>query len=53
MRDWPNEFIECMYMFNDSLDNWRISWQIDITFISKRFDRKIVSPHICQIETHE
>ena len=38
-----------VYMFNESLNNWRISlMHIDITFI-KRFDPKIVLPHRYQI----
>ena len=50
-----------MHMFNDSLDNWRVSlmtkyviddiiykyYIIDFTFI-KRFDTKIVLHHRCQ-----
>ena len=38
-----------MHMFDDNLDNRRISWwQIGITLF-KRLDPKIVPPHRCQI----
>ena len=41
---------ECTHMFNDSLDNRRISL---LTYMYKRLYRKIVLPHICQILRHK